>query len=191
MQVTAQLDRNSEIFTFLRKLEGPAIQKAAARGLNEHADEQRRQAVTTMSAKTGLPKGRVSGVTKVIRAGGGSSMTAMVRVADRAIGLHEYGAPSWNRDLSPKGGKGAVSSSAGAEATGWNRRKVYKGTFVAKGKVFLRKGDGRFPLKMLSGPVLANELSDLKKSTAPGAQRYAAMDLERRVIRHVQVALGA
>lgn len=191
MQVTAQLDRNSDIFTFLRKLEGPVIQRAAARGLNEHTDEQRRQAVTTMAGKTGLPKGRVASVTKTISASGGASMVSMVRVADRAIGLHEYGQPRWTRDLSPKGGRGAVSTMSGAEATGWNRRKVYPGTFVAKGKVFLRKGDGRFPLKMLSGPVLANELSDLKKSTAPGAQRYAAMDLERRVIRHVQVARGA
>lgn len=179
-----------QLIAFLGKIGGPEMQVAAARGLNEHTKEQRRQAVTTMTRMTGLPKGRVSGVTRTINAKPGPSMESKVRVADRAIGLHEYGSPSWVRDLSPKGGKGAVSSMAGAEASGWNRRKVYKGTFVAKGKVFVRKSEGRYPLKMLSGPVLANELSHMKKSTAPGAVKYANLDLERRVVRHVMLALG-
>ena len=190
MRVTGQLDRSSNIFQLIARLEGGHVQIAAARGLNEHADEQRRQAVTVMTAKTGLPKGRVASVTRTVRAVPGASMEAMVRVTDRAIGLHEYGAPTWARDLSPKPGRGAVSSMRGAEATGWNRRKTYTGSFVAKGKVIIRTSDDRFPLKMLSGPVLANELTDMKKSTAPGAQRLAGMDMERRVMRHMQVALG-
>ena len=178
------------LLAFLGKVGGPEMQVAAARGLNEHTKEQRRQAVVSMTRITAIPSGRIGGVTRTINAKPGPFMESKVQVRDRAIGLHEYGNPVWVRDLSPKGGKGAVSSMAGAEASGWNRRKVYRGTFVAKGKVFVRKSDGRYPLKMLSGPVLANELAHMKKSTAPGAVKYANLDLERRVLRHVMLALG-
>ncbi|TVR06641.1 MAG: hypothetical protein EA385_15090 [Salinarimonadaceae bacterium] len=190
MRVRVEIDRNSEIFRFVARLDSPMMRQAAAQGLNEHAQEQRRQAVTSMVRMTGVPRGRVSSVTKVARARPAHTMEARVTVADKAIGLHEYGAPSWVRDLTPGWRGGAVSSMRGAEATGWNRRKTYSGAFVAKGKVFIRKSDGRHPLKMLSGPVLANELADKGKSTAPGAIRYAEMDMTRRVLRHVGIALG-
>lgn len=191
MQVTATFERSQELVRFLNKLHGPDMQAAAARGLTEHAHEQRRLSAQVMASVTGLPKGRVDKPMSVTPAAPGPAMEARVVLRDRAIGLHEFGNPSWNADKRPRmtsaGPRGSRSSSAGAEATGWNRRKVYRGSFIGKGMVLIRKGG---KLKMLSGPVLANELVDQKKSNSKSVERYMDQDLTNRVLRHLSIALG-
>lgn len=191
MSITATFERSQDLVRFLSGLGGPELQQAAARGLTEHAHEQRRLSAQVMASVTGLPKARVDKPMSVTPASPGPSMEARVVLRDRAIGLHEYGNPSWNADLRPRmtsmGPRGSRSSSAGAEATGWNRRKVYRGSFVGKGMVFIRKGG---KLKMLSGPVLANELVDQKKSNSKSVERYMDQDLTNRVMRHLALALG-
>lgn len=194
MQLNADFHYQKEFETFIKRLSDPAVRSAAAMGLNEHAQEQRRTSVTRISAYTGVPKGRVSGTTRVVKAGGGgTSMQAIVRTSDAAISLAQYGNPVWVRDLNPMADGvrgGSVSSMRGAEATGWNVRRQFPGAFMVSGQVVVRKGKGRFPLKRLSMAVLANELAKPSRPNVPAAERYAAVDLQQRVLRHVLRAIG-
>lgn len=192
MKVTADFHYQKEFETFIRRLSDPAVMNAARLGLNEHAQEQRRTSVVRIAAYTGVPSGRVSSSTKVIKAGGGG-MQAIVRTTAPSISLAEYGNPVWVRDLNPMSdGKwgGPVSSMKGAEATGWNVRRQFKGAFVAGGQVVVRTSKASTPLKRLNMAVLANELAKPSRPNVPAAERYAAMDLEKRVLRHVLRMLG-
>lgn len=188
MKITATFDRSQAIGKFLSNL-GPAMQGPAAMGLNEHAEEQKRQSVQRIAAFTGVPAGRVRAKTKVIKASPGRTMMAQVETADVAIPLAEYGNPVWVRDLNPMADGvrgGPVSSMRGAEATGWNVRRQFPGAFIANGQVVVRRSrDRAAPLKVLSMAVLANELAKPSRPNVPAAERYLAMDLERRVLRHV------
>lgn len=179
---------------FLTKLGSGAIRPAAAMGLNEHADQQRKDSVARIVAYTGVPKSRVGSTTRLIKASAsGADMQATIRTRDKAIGLQEYGNPVWVRDLNPfadgqKGG--SVSSMKGAEATGWNVRRQFPHAFIANGKVVVRVSKTSRKLKMLSMAVLANELAKPSRPNVAAADRYAAIDLERRVLKHVLRALG-
>jgi hypothetical protein len=168
------------------------MRRAAARGLNEHADEQRRQSVVRIAAYTGVPATRIRGKTRVLRARAADSMAATVQTSDVAIPLSEYGNPVWVRDMKPGWRGGRVSSMSGALATGWNVRRIFPGTWVAKGEVFRRSdpNDPRSTPIKLYGAVLANELAKPSRPNVPAAQQYAQRDLEKRVIRHVIRALG-
>lgn len=193
MKVVAEYHQSAGFESFIKSLSDPRIQIAAALGLNEHTQEQRRLSVTGISAYTGVPKGRVSGHTKVIKASASAAMEAKVVTSDVAIPLAEYGNPVWVRDLNPMAdGKpgGSVSSMRGAEATGWNVRRQFPGAFIAGGQVVVRTSSERFPLKRLSMAVLANELAKPSRPNVPAAERYAAVDLEQRVMRHVIRAIG-
>jgi hypothetical protein len=85
-----------------------------------------------------------------------------------------------------------VSSSAGATATGWNVRRVFPGTWVANGQVYRRENpnDPKSPARRLYGAVLANELAKPTRPNVPAAERFAQLDLEKRVTRHVLRSLG-
>lgn len=193
MKVTATFHQDAELIRFLRKLEGPEMERAAARGLNEHADEQARQSVVRISSYTGVPTSRMRSKTRTVRAAPGPTMTAEVVTSDVAIPLAEYGSPEWVRDLNPMAdGKfgGSVSSMRGAEATGWNVRRQFPHTFIANGQVVVRTTKDRFPLKVLSMAVLANELAKPSRPNVPAAERFAALDLEKRIVRQVIRTLG-
>jgi hypothetical protein len=194
MQITGDFVWYSTPKTFLTKLGSGELRAAAAMGLNEHAAEQRRQAVVGISSYTGVPRGRVGATTRLIKASGtGSEIQAVIRTSDKAIGLAEYGKPTWVRDLNPMAdGKrgGSVSSMAGAEATGWNVRRIFKHSFIANGRVVVRVDKTSRRLKTLSMAVLANELAKPSRPNVAAAERYAAIDLERRVLRHVIRQLG-
>ncbi|MCB1471013.1 MAG: hypothetical protein KDK08_28495 [Rhizobiaceae bacterium] len=192
MQVTAVFHQSHEITRFLKNLSGPAMQQAAARGLTEHAQEQRRQSIVRIVAITALPRGRVAGPIKVKPAPAGLATEAQVHVADRAISLAEYGSPAWTRDLNPGWKGGAVSSMSGAEVTGWGYRRQHRGTWVANGQVYKRADykNPRSKAKMLWGVVLANELAKPEWKNVAGAEAFAQLDLEKRVTRHVLRALG-
>jgi hypothetical protein len=196
MKVTAEVHQSKDLITFLHKLGSPELKAAAIVGLNEHAGEQRKQSVNRIVAYTGIPKGRVGGKTKLIKASAsGSVNTAIIRTADVAIPLAEYGNAVWTRDLNPfADGQmgGSVSSMKGAEATGWNVRRQFPGAFIANGQVVIRRvhSDPRSGLRTLYAPVLANELAKPERPNVPAAERYAAMDLERRVMAQVIRVLG-
>ncbi|PZP58802.1 MAG: hypothetical protein DI604_33095 [Delftia acidovorans] len=191
IKVDARITEMPEVRSFLDKLRGPALQQAGAKGLTEHAREQARQSVVRISAYTGVPTGRVRSKTKVRPAAGGANPAAIVETADRAISLAEYGNPVWARDLSPGWKGGPVSSMRGAEATGWNIRRQFPHAFVAKGQVVIRTGPERNSrLKILSMAVLANELAKPSRPNVPAAEKFAQLDLEKRVTRHVLRALG-
>ena len=121
-----EFNRPSSFDNLIRKLEGPELRVAAARGLSEHADEQRRQSITKVAAYTGAPKSRMSRVTKVIRASA-IDLTAIVRTSDKAVMLGEYGQPEWNKTM------------PGAEATGWNVRRIFKRSFMIGRRLYVRK----------------------------------------------------
>jgi len=178
VKITAELHQSSDLVRFLTKLDSPEMAKAGARGLNEHTHEQRRQSIVRMAATTGVPKGHISGVTRVVRAVPGPSMISMVQTEDAAIPLGKFGNPTWSRD------------DAGAQATAWNVRRTFPGSFLAKGHVMVRTSKARFPLKILSMAVLANELAKPSRPNVPAAEKFVALDLEKRVLRHVLRALG-
>lgn len=194
MQISGDFVWYSTPKTFLTKLGSGEIRQAAAMGLNEHAAEQRRQSVTNISTYTGIPKARIGATTRLIKASAsGPFMLATIQTKDKAVGLHEYGKPRWVRDLNPfADGKrgGSVSSMAGAEATGWNVTRVFPGSFIAHGRVVVRVSKTSRKLKTLSMAVTANELAKPSRPNVPASEAYAAIDLERRVLRHVIRALG-
>lgn len=191
VKVDARITELGDIKTFLGKLTSPELRQAGARGLTEHAHEQRRQSIVRISAYTGVPSSRVRSKTKVRPATAGADMAAIVETADRAITLAEYGNPVWVRDLNPGWKGGPVSSMRGAEATGWNIRRQFPHSFVANGQVVVRSGPERdAPLKILSMAVLANELAKPSRPNVPAAEQFAQLDLEKRVTRHVLRALG-
>lgn len=194
MKVTAEFHQSSDLGTFLQKMQSPLIRQAAVVGFNEHAEEQRKQSVQRITAYTGVPRGRVSSKTKLIKASStGDVIQATIRTADVAIPLAEYGRPVWVRDLNPfSDGKpgGSVSSMAGAEATGWNVRRQFKGAFIAGGQVVVRRGSGRYPLKVLSMAVLANELAKPTRPNVPAAETYASFDLSRRIMKQIVRVMG-
>lgn len=176
-RVEADFQRPSAFENLIRKLDSAELRTAAARGLSEHADEQKRQSAVRISSYTGVPKSRFNRVTKVIRASA-SDLTATVRTADSAIMLGEYGNPEWDRSM------------PGAVATGWNVRRTFRHSFMIGGKLFVRKSKSRTPLKPLSMAVLASELANPNRPNTAGAEALAALDLEKRVTRHVLLTLG-
>lgn len=192
MKIQVEVHQRQDFSRFLNTL-GAELRPAAAMGLNEHAAEQRRQSVERIVAYTGVPKSRVGTKTRLIKASATGSSEARIRTSDVAIPLAEYGNPMWVRDLKPMAdGKrgGSVSSMKGAEATGWNVRRQFPGAFIANGQVVVRKGKGRGPLKVLSMAVLANELAKPTRPNTRAAEQFAALDLQKRVLRHVIRALG-
>lgn len=177
MTIKVEYRRSKEFRGIVKKMSSPVMQQAGARGLNEHAKEQQRQATLRMSKGTGVPRSRFSSKTRVIKASPGKVMLAKVVNNDVAVSLAEYGNPVWNRSM------------PGVQAT-MNRTKIYKGSFMAKGQIYVRKSKERYPLKMLSHIVPANELVNEGRSNAAGADRFARLDLEKRVLRHTLRAIG-
>jgi len=191
VRIEATLHQSREIEHFISLLKGPAIRNAGAMGLNEHAKEQGRLSVTHIASYANVPASRIRSKMTIRRASAAGAMEAAVRVSDAAITLAEYGNPVWKRDLSPGWGGGPVSSMLGAEATGWERRRMFKHAFIANGQVVVRRSAVRdAPLKTLYGAVLANELAKPSHSNPKRAERYLAFDLEKRVTRHILRALG-
>lgn len=193
MKFSAEFKHSTEIANFLANLKSDKMVRAGAHGLNDHAEEQRRTSIVRITGSTGVPRQRVASTMKVIKASPKGVMTAIVRTADKAITLAEYGNPRWVRDLNPMADGvwgGSVSSMKGAEATAFNVRRQFAGAFITGGQVVIRTSKSRTPLKILSGPVLANELSKPTRPNVPAATKFANLDLERRVMRHVLRALG-
>ena len=188
IKVEATSERLWELDAFLKDVYSGELRAAATVGLNEHAEEQRRQSVVRVSSYTGIPTNRMTRVTRVIKARPTGSMEARVETRDAAIGLHEYGNPTWVRDMNPMADGvrgGSVSSMAGAEATAWNRRRQFKGSFMVGGRVVIRTSKARFPLRTLYSAVLANELAKSSRPNVAAAEAYLALDLEKRVVRQI------
>ncbi|WEJ60224.1 hypothetical protein [Devosia sp. FJ2-5-3] len=188
VKMTARVTNVSEFKAIAKVLASPAMKRAAATGLTEHAEEQRRQSLARVSDFTGVPRSRMARATTVKRAIPGHNMMAVVQTADKAVGLEEYGSPNWVRDLNPfaEGRRGgAVSSMPGVEASAWGRRRIHKGTFFAKGTVWVRRGKDSKSLRKIYSVVLANELSKPGWRNELAAGAYLKLDLERRVLRHV------
>lgn len=184
MKIRAEFERSSEIFRLLAKLSDGSLRSAAAAGLNEHADQQRKDAIVRMAAQTGVSRTRVAGVTRVRRASGAAPvMEAAIETRDRYIPAGTYTYTRWNRTM------------VGAVHGDWpgSPRKPLRGTFtVAKygGRIYRRLGSARGPIGPVSGPVLPSELLRADMPTRPAAEAFAAIDLERRVTRAVMNALG-
>lgn len=193
MKFSAEYKQSSEIGALFANLKSDKMVRAGALGLNEHAEEQRRTSIIRITGSTGVPKSRVSTTMRVVKASPSAQMTAVVRTADKAITLAEYGNAVWVRDLNPMADGirgGSVSSMKGAEATAFNVRRQFPGAFVTGGQVVIRTSSARTPLKILSGAVLANELAKPTRPNVAAAERFMALDMEKRVMRHVLRALG-
>jgi hypothetical protein len=182
MKFSADASRIVTIADMAVKLGGDAIQQAARLGLNEHTREQRRQSIVRVSAFTGVPQGYVSGKTTVRPAAGGAVMESAVVTKAQPMNIAKFGAASWTRAM------------PGAQATGWNKRQTFKGSFIRNGVVLIRTSGKRNPVRGIYGPSLANELvrRDWKSATPNPlmAERFAATDLSARILRILSVKLG-
>lgn len=179
MKITAEFNKSTELFTFIQKMGTDAARKGGARGLNEHTEWQRKNAVASMAAITGVPKGYVSGRTRATKARPSPSMVARVVTKAPALSYAKFGRPVWDK-----------SSGGGVTAHGWNKAKTFKGAFWHGGHVLKRTGKERYPLKVYYAPVLSSELATATHTTARQAEVFARHDLKKRVLRHTMVALG-
>lgn len=183
IRINVENERLKEFQVILQKLgDGAAIQQALARGLNEHIRQQEKQAVTMVSAQTGIARGRVQSISQARFASPGASMTAEVQFRDKPIGAGALTSRTWNRSM------------AGAKHGDWpgytKKGGSMKGTFMAKGVIFRRTSKARLPIQRVWGPVLPNELLREDMPAFPAAGRLVDADLEKRVIRNVMFAFG-
>lgn len=190
VKVRVETTRMTDLRTLAVSLGSDTLQQAAALGLNEHTQEQKRQSVVRISAFTGVPAGYVRSKASVLNATAGGTMNSEVRVRDKALNVAQFGKPVWSQAM------------PGAEITGWNVRRMWKGVFVRNGKAYKYAGtmdprrgrEGRYPIKQIWGPVLPNELirRDWRSATPNPemAERYMASDLTSRVFRIMAVKMG-
>jgi len=182
LRVKAETHRFLSVEALAANLGSDMLQHAAALGLNEHTQEQKRQSVVRISAFTGVPSGYVQSKASIRSASPGPVMNSEVRVRDKALNIGQFGSPVWDRSMT------------GAEFSGWNVRRTVAGSFVRNGKVMKREGEKRYPLRAIWGPVLASELLRTDwKSSIPNpemAERFMASDLTARVFRIMSVKMG-
>lgn len=124
--------------------EGDAI-KAFVPAINRGGDQVRTKIKRSLVKSTGIKYGKINQAVKTIRATR-SALRYQLEAKGEETNLNLFGA---------KQGKRGVS------ARPWGARRVFKSSFIVPaygGRVYVRAGDGRGPLKPLYGPNIAREL---------------------------------
>jgi len=116
--------------------------KALARAINHTGNvamtRVRRALVKQTGAAYGKIKDEVTGVN-----GNVGSPTYQIVARGRAMGLVHFNARETRK---------------GVSARPWGKRRVFGGTFIARGQVYKRVGKGRLPIEKLWGPSIPTEL---------------------------------
>lgn len=155
-----------------------ALQRAAAIGLNEHSQHQKKRSTTFISAWTGIGAGRVGSGMRVIPAVPGAVMETSVAISDRGIPAGEHTSRSWNRSM------------PGATHGDWPGRgkRILAHTFTVRrwgGRIYARTTAARFPLKRIWGPYLPNELTAENRPNLDPARAFAVQDAMPRVLKQI------
>lgn len=142
--------------------------------LNATARETRTQTARSVSKAMGLKVGAVRRRVTAINANP-NTLTARVTAKGRPLGLAEFKARQTRR---------------GVSASAYGKRKTYKGTFLARLStgltgVFVRRGGGRYPVKYLYGPGIAQTLDrdDISEEITGHAQTRLQVNIARQIER--------
>ena len=144
-----------------------------ARALNHEGDKGRTQVKRVLVQQTGIKYGLINTAVKTIPATA-ASLTYTIEARGDETNLNLFGARQGKR---------------GVSAAPWNKRRVFKHSFVIPaygGKVFVREGKARFPLKPLFGPNIARELV---KDQSAEAFKAGAADIADRVAHEISRVL--
>lgn len=147
MQITVSL-RDDVLKRFgnrLASLGDEGARKVMSRALNHEGDKGRTQIKRVLVRQTGIKYGQVNKAMKTIRSSPATlTYTLEARGDETNISLF-----------------GARQRKKGVSAAPWGTRRIFKHSFVVPsydGRVYVRRGASRFPLKALYGPNIAREL---------------------------------
>lgn len=146
-----------------------------SRSLNHEGEKGRTQVKRALVRQTGIKYGLIDKAMKTIYSTP-ASLTYTLEARGEETNLNLFGA---------KQGKRGVS------AAPWNRRRVFPHTFMVDrygGKVFVRTGKARFPIKPLFGPNIAREIV---KDESEQAFRAGSANIVERIAHEIARLLPA
>lgn len=158
-------------------------EKAMVRAINHSATKANTQLVKLISAESGLKQKRIRAKIRKIKAGR-NTLTAILKPTTRLnTNLIEWVTTSQaNRWLARKPGK---KPPKGVTANAWRSRRMYRGTFVIRGKfsgkpiVLKRKGK---KTSTVYGPAVWSEFRHYSRQEASKAvDKYFNKEFERQV----------
>ncbi|MDH5528254.1 MAG: phage tail protein [Nitrospirota bacterium] len=143
--------RNTE--RWLTAVQKKAVPKAASMAMNRVTITVRKDSVRGISRATALKQKRVREAVVIAVKARRSHLVAVVAARPKRINLIEFVTKG-------KQVPGAFRRQTGVSAKAWAGRKVYKGTFIGRGKssgkplVFARTSTHPKPLKAIHGPSI-------------------------------------
>lgn len=148
---------------------------AIRRAINHVGDKARTRVVRTLAAQAGVKYGDARRAVTVTRA---TYDRMLYRIAARGQPI-------------PLSWFGARQTKKGVSAAPWGKRRVFPHTFLwprVGGRVFVRTGKGRKPIRQLWGPALPKEL--LKAETAAAFRLIVSTELPPRVAHEIAAILA-
>lgn len=131
--------RVPQVYTIAGKLAPGVI----ARTLNWVGDRAQTQVGRTLAKQTGLPYGQVKGALLIMHASP-ARLSYEISASSKRLPLSAFKARQQKK---------------GVSAAPWGERRVFAHTFLGPGgRVFVREGKGRLPIRQLWGASIAIEL---------------------------------
>ena len=157
---------------YLDKLGGKVVNRASAKAINRALTTARKEATKIVRERYKLKSGDIKKLLYIEKAKANNKSVfdfgGRLKIKDKPIGLEKYGA----RHKRVKTGRG-LRRGVTVNITGL--RELVQGGFMAKGKVWKRKGPSRLSIKRLFGPSAAQVLEHkptLKRLRKLGEARY-------------------
>jgi len=138
---------------WLTRVQKKAVPKAASMAINRVAITVRKESVRGISKATSLKQKRVREAVVIAVKARRTNLVAVVQARPKGINLIEFVTRG-------KQVPSAFRRKAGVSAKAWGERKVYKGSFVGRGRnsgkplVFARTSAQPKPLKTIHGPSI-------------------------------------
>lgn len=164
--MTVEIKADVSAFDHLHKqlsAVGNQAPHAIRRAINHVGDKVRTQVVRTLAKQAGVKYGDARRAIRVQRAN---------------YSRFEYRIATSGKHL-PLSVFGARQTRKGVSAAPWGKRRVFPHSFMVKGRVFLRMGKGRMPIRQMWGPALPKEI--VKAETAAIFLATVATQLPARV----------
>ncbi|MFQ5510095.1 MAG: phage tail protein, partial [Leptospirillia bacterium] len=150
LNITADIRKTERWLTRVQK---KAVPKAASMAINRVAITVRKESVRGISRATSLKQKRVREAVVIALKARRTNLVAVVAARPKGINLIEFVTKG-------KRVPGVFRRRAGVSAKAWGERRVYKGTFVGRGRnsgkplVFTRTSAAPKPLKSIHGPSI-------------------------------------
>ncbi|MDH5528029.1 MAG: phage tail protein [Nitrospirota bacterium] len=150
LNITADIRKTERWLTRVQK---KAVPKAASMAINRVAITVRKESVRGISKATSLKQKRVREAVVIAVKARRTHLVAVVAARPKGINLIEFVTKG-------KRVPNAFRRKAGVSAKAWGERKVYKGSFVGRGRnsgkplVFARTSAQPRPLKTIHGPSI-------------------------------------